>query len=211
MVGVSESKTPFVLFCDSSNVIKPNFLELSLPHFDDNLVSACFGRIMNHESLDDTLSKWRAVHLFQQNDYHKSEPHTVNCLITYAVLLRKEHIIKVGNFDPNLKQCEDQDMGEKLLDNNYKLISEPKLITYSLRKESLKSLYMRYLRWNSHYKHPRKIITQFFITSKSSFLIFARKDLRNRDFVCMTISILLPFVLLLNDLFSKCRQLYENE
>ena len=202
-LGICESKTPFVLFCDSSNVIDTRFVETALQHLHDNTVSACFGRIANHTSLQDPLSVWRSRHLFRENEPYRSDTHIVKTLITYAVLLRKEHVIKVGNFNAKLRECEDQDLGDKLLNHRYKLLSDPKLIAYSLRKETLSSLYLRYRRWHSDYKGSQNIILQFLDTLKTSFLIFARKDLLDKRFKSTLISIYLPFYLIFYDFLHK--------
>lgn len=199
MLGICESNTPFVLFCDSSNSIDNRFVDRALQHFDDQSVSACFGRIVNDPCLQDPLSQWRARHLFRENKPYRSDIHNVDTLITYAVLLRKEHVIKVGNFNPKLKECEDQDLGDKLLNHKYKLLSDPQLIAYSLRKESISTLCLRYRRWHSNYKISHNIISQFLSTLKTSLLIFARQDLVNRSFKCTLISIQLPFYLLFHD------------
>ena len=61
-------------------------------------------------------------------------------------------MIQVGNFNAKLRECEDQDLGDKLLNHRYKLLSDPNLIAYSLRKETLSTLYLRYRRWHSHYQ-----------------------------------------------------------
>lgn len=202
-LGICESKTPFVLFCDSSNVIDIRFVETALQHLHDKTVSACFGRIANHTSLQDPLSIWRSRHLFRENEPYRSDVHIVKTLITYAVLLRKEHVIQVGNFNAKLRECEDQDLGDKLLYHKYKLLSDPRLIAYSLRKESLSSLYLRYRRWHSDYKGSQNIILQFLDTLKTSFLIFARKDLLAKRFKSTLISIYLPFYLLFYDFLHK--------
>ena len=210
MLGICESNTPFVLFCDSSNVIDIQFVDKALQNLSDQSVSACFGKIINHRSLQDPLSIWRSRYLFRECEPHRSDIHFVNTLITYAVLVRKEHVIHVGNFNPQLKECEDQDLGDKLLDLNYKLLSDPQLIAYSLRKESVSSLYLRYRRWNSHYKISQNIIVQFLKTLKVSLFIFARKDIMDRRFICLFISIYLPFYLFFHDFFINLKSSFKN-
>lgn len=203
MTGINHTKTPFVIFCDSSNVIEPNFVEIALRQFGNPIVSCCFGRIMNHEDLSDTLSNWRGKHLFGQNKTFKKDVHSVDCLITYAVLMRKNHVVEVGNFNPELTQCEDQDLGEKLISKNYKIISDPQLVTYSIRKESFPSLCTRFRRWRSNYKKEKNTFSEFYITLKIAFLIFAREDLIEKNFKSFVISVILPFYLLLQDLFKN--------
>ena len=202
-VGINESTTDLVLFCDTSNVIKPNFLDLALREFSDENVCACFGRIVNHEKLTNRLSQWRGRHLFRQDKAHNKEIHYVNCLITYAALMRKSHVISVGNFNPELKQCEDQELGVKLLQNQYKIISIPELTTYSIRDESYQSLCSRFSRWQSSYKERTNPYRQFWNNLKICMLIFCREDFRNRDYFSFVISFSIPFSVFLNALFSK--------
>ena len=102
MVGVSESKTPFILFCDSSNTLPSYFAEQAIQKFKDPLVCATFGRILNHQNLKGCLTHWRSSP-FVENKISTNKIHQVNCLITYGVLLRKEHVLKVGNFNPCFK------------------------------------------------------------------------------------------------------------
>ena len=199
MLGICESNTPFVLFCDSSNAVDSRFVDRALQHLGDQSVSACFGRILNDPNLRDPISIWRSRHLFRESEPYRSDVHNVDTLITYAVLLRKEHVNKVGNFNPKLKECEDQDLGDKLLNHNFKLLSDPQLIAYSIRKESISTLFLRYRRWHSHYKASQNIIVQFLSTLKTSLLIFSREDLEDRNFKCLVISIYLPFYLLFYD------------
>ena len=210
MLGICESNTPFVLFCDSSNVIDNRFVERALHHLSDHSVSACFGRIVNDQSLHDPISIWRSRHLFRESGPCRSEIHNVDTLITYAVLLRKEHVIKVGNFNPKLKECEDQDLGDKLLNHKYKLLSDPQLIAYSIRKESISTLCLRYRRWHTHYNKSQNIIIQFLSTLKTSLLIFARQDLQDGSFKCLFISIYLPFYLFFHDFWLNIRSSFKN-
>ena len=51
MVGVMNTKTPFLLFCDSTNIIPNDFAEIAINQFCDTSVSACFGRILNEPNL----------------------------------------------------------------------------------------------------------------------------------------------------------------
>jgi glycosyltransferase involved in cell wall biosynthesis len=203
MVGINESKSDFVLFCDSSNIIKADFLELALKVFNDVKVSACFGRIVNHEKLTDRLSLWRGRHLFNQEKPYKKEIHNVQCLITYAVLMRKNHVISVGNFNPKHKQCEDQELGVKLLQNKYKIISIPELTTYSIRNESYRSLCSRFSRWQSSYKERNNPYKQFLNNLRICTLIFCREDFKNNDLFSFLISFCMPFSVFISTLFSK--------
>ena len=82
------------------------------------------------------------------------------------------------------------------------LLSEPRLVTYSLRKETILTLVKRYCRWNTIHNDHQNSFNLFFSTMKESILIFSRKDFSLKDFKCMIISILLPYLVLWIRLFT---------
>ena len=61
-----------------------------------------------------------------------------NLFITYGTIVRKCHIINVGNFSPDLKHSEDEDMGEMygggikgdILNDCYKCKTSGDLVNY---------------------------------------------------------------------------------
>lgn len=118
-------------------------------------------------------------------------------------MVRKQAIIDVGNFNSDLRQCEDQEMGDRLIKHGYKIISDPSISTYSLRKETLTSLAIRYDRWYSNYEIKLNKFTDFSNKLKSSISIFAKKDFQCGDFVCVAISLVIPFWILWLKLFNR--------
>lgn len=202
-IGISECKTPFALFCDSTNILPSNFSETAIKHFKSSSLSAVFGRIVNHVEMTDALSRWRGRNLFREHLDHRQDVHEVQCLISYAVLFRKDAVLECGNFDPSLRKCEDQDIGQKLISSGYKIISDPSLVTYSIRKETMTSLCIRFNRWFSDHQEEFHCWDAFINTLRSSMTIFLKEDLRNKDIQSMIISIFLPFWLLALGLFNK--------
>jgi glycosyltransferase involved in cell wall biosynthesis len=193
-IGVKNTKTELILFCDSSNLISPEFAEKGVSHFKDPSVSAVFGRIKNDKKLKDPFSRWRAKHLFREYLPHRKDVHEVNCLITYAVILRKNAIEEVGNFDERLKKCEDIDLGKRLIARGLKILSDPSLCAYSIRKETMLSLCLRYNRWfSSDTEKSFRIIPTFWNTLRSCYRIYAKEDIKSRDFGALAISLLMPF------------------
>tara|TARA_E500000178_G_C16951765_1_gene721633 strand:+ start:464 stop:1246 length:783 start_codon:yes stop_codon:yes gene_type:complete len=203
--GTAESKSPFLLFCDSSNLIDPCFCEKALRHFDKPRVAAVFGRIKNSPSLKGSICRWRGRHLFKEQDHYNNEPHEVSSLITYAIMLDREAVNAVGNFNPDLRQCEDQELGDRLIKHGYKIIADNSLCAYSIRKETISSLFLRYDRWCSNHKQNHYAIHQFWTNLKCSILIFARQDIRRGDFLCTGLSLLMPFWLLWLQAFRKSK------
>ena len=203
--GTTESKSRFLLFCDSSNLIDPCFSEKALRHFDGPRVAAVFGRIKNSPSLKGSICRWRGRHLFKEHEQYKNEPHEVSSLITYAIMLDREAVNAVGNFNPDLRKCEDQELGDRLTKHGYKIIADDSLCAYSIRKETLSSLFLRYDRWNSDHKENHYSIPQFWTNLKCSILIFAKQDIRRGDFLCAGLSLLMPFWLLWLKAFRKSK------
>ena len=202
-VGILECKTPFALFCDSSNILPRNFSSIALKHFEEPSTSAVFGRIANHQEMNDVLSRWRARHLFKEHLDFCKDIHEVQSLISYAVLFRKDAVLAAGNFDRTLRKCEDQDIGEKLIRADFKIISDPSLVAYSIRLETMTSLTIRFNRWFSSHQKGFRRWNAFFNTLQSSIKIFFRDDCRRKDFRLMIISLSLPFWLLAVSFFKK--------
>lgn len=202
-IGVSECRTPFALFCDSTNVLPPNFSTLAIEHFKEPSISAVFGKIANHEELSDAFSRWRGRHLFREHLDHRKDIHEVQCLISYAVLFRRDAVLASGNFDRTLRKCEDQDIGEKLIESGYKIISDPSLVAQSIKRETMTSLCIRFNRWFSYHQKEFKVYDAFFNTLRSSIKIFLKDDFSKKDFPLMLISLFLPYWLLALSVFSK--------
>ena len=202
-IGISECRTPFALFCDSTNILPPHFSTLAIEHFKEPSISAVFGRIKNHEELTDALSRWRGRHLFREHLDHRKDIHEVQCLISYAVLFRRDSVLAAGNFDPSLRKCEDQDIGGKLIKTGYKIISDPSLVAYSIRQETMTSLCIRFNRWFSDHQKEFRRCDAFFSTLRSSIKIFLWDDFKKKDFRLMLISLFLPYWLLALSFLSK--------
>ena len=202
-IGISECRTPFALFCDSTNVLPPYFSTLAIEHFKEPSISAVFGRISNHKELTDAFSRWRGRHLFREHLDHRKDVHEVQCLISYAVLFRRDAVLASGNFDRALRKCEDQDIGGKLIKSCYKIISDPSLVAYSIRRETMTSLSIRFNRWFSDHQKEFRRWDAFFNTLRSSIRIFLRDDFRKKDFPLLIISLFLPFWLLALSFFRK--------
>ena len=202
-IGISECRTTYALFCDSTNILPSNFSANAIKHFKNSSIAAVFGRIVNHLKMTDALSRWRGRNLFREHLDHRQDVHEVQCLISYAVLFRKDAVLECGNFDLSLRKCEDQDIGQKLISFGYKIISDPSLVTYSIRRETMTSLCIRFNRWFSDHQEEFHCWEAFINTLRSSMTIFLKDDLRNMDFQSMIISIFLPFWLLALGLFNK--------
>lgn len=196
-LGIKESKSEYILFCDSSNIIPSNFASKALKHFDDLSISAVFGRILNDSRIQSICNRWRARHLFREHLDYRTEVHDVDCLITYALMLKKSAVLTAGNFRKDLRMCEDLDLGKKLINNGFRILSDPGLCCYSIRQETIISLCIRYHRWFSYENEVFDLYRTFVDTFKTSLTICSREDIRAKDFFCLLISISIPFIILI--------------
>lgn len=202
-LGLINSVSDLVLYCDSSNLIPSDFAQKAIRHFDDPLVSAVFGRIQNDKRLDDPFSRWRGRHLFREHLPYRQDVHEVGSLMTYSVVMRKKAVEQVGNFNKKLIKCEDIDLGRKLLENGFKILSDPSLCAYSIRRETMSSLSLRFNRWFSNDKEVSfRLLPTFWSTIRSCYKIYIWDDLKARDLGSMLISLLLPFWLATIGLFT---------
>ena len=112
-LGIKECKSEFVVFCDSSNSLCENFIEKALNSFTNKKISAIFGRIIGNEDHTDICSKWRERNLFLETFPEAKCLMKLNLFPLTRVMVRKSHILSVGNFAQNLRQFEDHDLGER--------------------------------------------------------------------------------------------------
>ncbi len=195
--GVEVCNSDLILFCDSSNYLNPKFCEKALTYFNSDYPSAIFGSIRNCPKLNGMLSRWRGRHLFHETDYYHNEVIISPTLITYAAILRRKHVISVGNFNTNLVQFEDLDLGKRLIDHNFTILSLPSLITFSCRSETIMTICSRYNRWNTLNLNKKRLTPIiFFNILKSSLRIFLIKDLQSRDLYCCLFSLFFPLLFL---------------
>ena len=71
-------------------------------------------------------------HLFKEDHIWGEKPLLASSLSTYGTLMRKEAVLSVGNFDPNLVHSEDQELGSRLIKAGFSIVGDPSLVVYSL-------------------------------------------------------------------------------
>ena len=62
-------------------------------------------------------------------------------------MLRKSAVLDVGNFNQDLRHSEDRELGQRLIKAGFKIIGDPNLVVYSIKKDSIWSVLERYWRW----------------------------------------------------------------
>ena len=184
------AKHDIVVCCDATNELDVNFVRDGITGFADDIVSSVFGRISS-KTKRGSVSKWRSIHLFKENANYGTGFIKSDLFITYGTIVRKSHILDVGNFNPDLKHSEDEEMGQRLLKNGYTLFSNHDLIVNCNVENSLFEVLERYWRW--HIGRDEKITFKDYLRSiKNSIKPMAQEDLRLGNWACIALSLICP-------------------
>jgi len=202
--AISHAKFDYILTCDATNILKSNFLEKTLPYFEDETVVSVSG-FLKSEHIDCPVSRWRSRHLFKE-DIKPGPAEPCNMLITYGTIMKKKPVLEVGNFNRKLTHTEDNELGLRLHAKGYKIIGVPDPIILSIAKPNLWKTLERYNRWNMGIEEELSFFT-YFKSIKSSIKPMAEKDLKLRDFSAALISILCPHYCLLKMISIKIKNL----
>ena len=200
-LGIKECKSEFVVFCDSSNSLCVNFIEKALNSFTDKKISAIFGRITGNVDHTDICSKWRERNLFLETFPGSKSPYQVKSLSTYSVMLRKSHVLSIGNFAQNLRRFEDHDLGERILIQGYKILFDPSLHCISNKRDNIFQLATRVDRWYSPSSEGLNI-KSFKNLLKTAISIWARRDIQSREVFGIIVSLCLPFIILFQNFIN---------
>jgi glycosyltransferase involved in cell wall biosynthesis len=185
-----EARHELVLCCDATNVLDPNFVEQSMHWFEDDKVAAVFGRITQPASLS-VADRWRGRHLFKVGtdlELRHNSP-----LITFGTIVRKSSALAVGNYNENLRQNEDTDLGERLREKGYDIVFDPNLILISIAHNTLVQVLERYSRWYG--PDPNDLNWRgYFRQMAYAVKAMAKRDLLDRDPLSVPISLACPHV-----------------
>lgn len=199
---VSTAMHDLILSCDATNRLPNNFLTLALPWLKTDRVAVVFGRMVQ-EAGGRVAARWRGRHLFRSDI-----PLAVNRrsgLATGAVLMRKSHILDAGNFDPDLRQNEDAELGARLLAKGYEVVFDPDIHTSSICSNNVIEVLERYWRWNTgpsttlDWRAYKKQIVY-------SLKVMAIQDFKARDPFSVPISLLSPHYQFYKTLIAKLRK-----
>ena len=181
----------FILFCDSTNLLPEDFIEVCINAFKDEKVAAVSGRISNDKSLKGYVADWRARHLFKANFNFGSSYLDAPSLTTYGTILRRSAVLDVGNFNPELVHSEDKELGNRLLKAGYKIMGDPNLTVYSIKEDTLFSVLERYWRWYGGTDEQFKL-KDYWHAIKASFRPMMQEDIKAKDWRSTLISFVCP-------------------
>lgn len=144
-LAIEKARHEFVLGCDATNALMPDFVERAMPWFDDPSVAAVFGSIRPGPA-QNAASRWRARHLFRKD--HRFDVDHRALMATWACVLRRTAVLEVGNFDPAYRHGEDADLGLRLLQRGFNVVADPALWCVSVAGNTAREVLERYWRWH---------------------------------------------------------------
>tara|TARA_B100001093_G_C26853941_1_gene1026460 strand:+ start:947 stop:1768 length:822 start_codon:yes stop_codon:yes gene_type:complete len=184
------AKHEYVVCCDATNELDLNFVKNGVVGLRLDNISSVFGRISSKKTRG-IVNKWRSIHLFKENVDFKSGFQKSNLMITYGAIMRKSHIMEVGNFDPELVHSEDEEITERLLHNGYTLLSNHDLKVYCNIDNTLIEVLERYWRWYIG-KEQKMTFKDYLHSIKCSIKPMIHEDLKAGYWGCILISLLCP-------------------
>ncbi|MEB3326294.1 MAG: glycosyltransferase [Synechococcus sp.] len=178
----------FVLCCDATNILPDDFAARALSWFEDQKVAAVVGLITDSNP-QGVVSRWRARNLFKAGVPRSASKGA--SLITYGSMVRSSAVKQVGGFDGSLRHSEDIELGSRLEEANFDIVSDPSLKVYCNIKNSLPQVLERYWRWYVG-KDEFMSIKIYFKNIVFSVRTMAVGDLRAGDPLAVLISLIIP-------------------
>lgn len=197
---VCDADSDLILFCDATNILSKQFIEDALHYFDQNQVAAVSGKITNHPSVNNFTAMWRGRHLFKESFDFGTIAQEASSLTTYGTILRRSAVLDVGNFNPALMHSEDKELGNRLLKVGYKIIGDPNLTVYSIKKDTIFSALERYWRWYGG-TDEKFTLKDYWHAIKASFRPMMQEDIKANDWKSAFISFIYPH-------YGYCRYLF---
>jgi GT2 family glycosyltransferase len=185
-LAMAQAQHDLVLGCDATLRLDPNFVERTLPWFDDAKVAAVFGWV-REEASSKAANRWRGRHLFK-SDIPK-EVSRKAALAGGCFVVRKGAVERVGGFEPSLVAGEDFDLGQRLLNAGFDVVFDPALFACSFVENSVWEVLERYARWNTR---KRMSVYDYLRQVNYTVKVMVAADLRAKDFPAACISLLSP-------------------
>jgi glycosyltransferase involved in cell wall biosynthesis len=136
----------WLLFCDATAALAPDFVERATAWMASPTVAAIQGR-MQPGPQEGLVDRWRSRHLFKCTT---PAPLLRRAgLMTAGCLLRGAACEAVGGFNPALRHSEDADLGDRLLSEGWDVVADPALGMRCTVSNTARQVLERYWRWNA--------------------------------------------------------------
>jgi cellulose synthase/poly-beta-1,6-N-acetylglucosamine synthase-like glycosyltransferase len=198
--AMERAKHEWVLCCDATNSLEPDFLAKAMPYFEDPKVVSVSGLLRSSE-IRGVTARWRSRHLFKE-DVPPGPAEPCEMLITYGTLMRKPPVMEVGNYNRSLTHTEDNELGLRLYAAGYKIIGAPDPIIRSIAKPRFWKTLERYWRWHAG-KTEKLSLRSYLHNIKASIRPMAQFDLAKGDWPAALVSLFCPHYCFWKTLFRK--------
>lgn len=198
-IAMIECRSEFVLCCDATCALDVDFATRALPHFEPTDVAAVFG-VYGAGTERTAADRWRSRHLFKVGAYTSLDDRA--SLATYGALVRREAVLKVGNFDARLRHSEDAELDTRLRAAGHRVLRDPTCRVNSLVSNGLWKTLERYARWNGTLSEGlswRRYLSLFAYSLK----VMVRQDLQSRDLAAALISAACPHFQAIHSLIAR--------
>ena len=191
--AITRATEELVLCCDATNVLDPHFFEKACTLFEDKKVAAVHGWwIAPQKDYQNTAERWRARHLFKSESNTELSSDQQITHTTGGALVRKSALEKVGNYSPSLRYGEDAELGKRLLQAGFKVLTDPTLTFTCMARGNMINVLERYWRWNLAPNHPVPSLRDYLKNIGYSLKVMCRSDWKAHDYLSMPLSLFCP-------------------
>jgi glycosyltransferase involved in cell wall biosynthesis len=190
--ALTEARHEFVLCCDATNRLAPDFAERGLAHFSATPRLAAVLGLLTQPPPRTAAHRWRGRHLFlgRPGPLVTAAPHA-----TWATIVRRDAVLAVGNYRADLPAHEDDDAGQRLRAAGWELWCDQTMVAECIVDNTVPQVLARYARWYeprgrgwSWRDYPHNL--------RTALRVMIPKDLAEHDWPSAVISLLLPHYLL---------------
>lgn len=166
-LGFLHARGEFIAYTDADCTVVSNWLSSMMPHFQDPSV-ALVGGVTIFQS-DGSFSA-----LYRQIEFEKRNQNTPEGEVNWAggpgCVFRKEVLKEIGGFNPKWVHGEDAEISFLVSEHGYKILKEPKAISYHTPESGVKKLIRKGYRDSTAYVratlfHVRKSFKNRFNTT----------------------------------------------
>lgn len=183
-----EAGGDWIVSCDATLVMAPDFIEVAAPHLERPRTAAVIGRVVDPNPAG-LSRRWRARHLLRLDRPQEAKPAKI--LSTWGVIMRMDAIAEVGGFNPRLRHTEDAELGERLQRAGWELFYQPNATLVPQNTNTIPQLLERYWRWNVG-KDEAVSVRRYFEQFVYAARVMAMQDLRAGDPASAFVSLLTP-------------------
>ena len=101
----------------------------------------------------------------------------------------KDIVLQLGNYNPLSRQGEDKELGIRLLAAGFEVIFDPDLVINATCSNNMIEVLERYARWH---ENDACRLSDYLRQISYSVKVMAAHDLRDRDLLCVPLSLLSP-------------------